>query len=147
MKLKITTNYSFSKLSDNLDKIMNDSLKDYSKKVAVNSKKRIDRGLRKLNDVTVKIRKHRNQPPRPALKASGALYNSIKPVDDGMQILEYGILQHGQFGEKPKSFITGEGSVIPNKEVLPRPFITINIKDRQTVNNKFVSNLNKNLKK
>ena len=140
MKLKITTNYSFSKLSKNIDSLINDSLKEYAVKTEKGSKRKIDRGLRALRPATVKIRAFRNQPTKPALKASGALYKSIKQSGSDLEMLEYGMRHH-------EGFTTGEKSIIPNVKIEARPFITVLQKDKKEIVKKFKDSINKSLKK
>jgi hypothetical protein len=140
MKLKITTNYSFSKLSKNIDSLIDDALKDYALSTEKGSKRKIDRGLRALRPVTAKIRAFRNQPTKPALKASGALYNSIKQSGSELEMLEYGMRHH-------EGFTTGDNSIIPNVEIKARPFITVLQKDKQKIVSKFKKSINKSLKK
>jgi phage gpG-like protein len=140
MKLKISQNYSFGKLKTKIDDLMNESVKQYAKKTEEGSKQKINRGLRKLQPVTVKIRQHRGQPIRPALKASGKLYNSIKQVDDTLEIVEYGVRHH-------EGFITGAGSIIPNVEVPARPFISTTLKSKREITKQFTKSVNKSLKK
>ena len=140
MELKITSNFSFKKLSSNIEQIIKDTTSNYAKKTEKGSKSKIDRGLPKLNDVTVKIRKQRGQPERPALKATGSLYNSIKQVGENLEMLEYGLLHN-------KGFTTGKNSMIPNKDVKPRPFISATIKDKKEIQKEFIKQINKALKK
>ena len=140
MKLKITTNYSFSKLSSKLTSLMDNALEEYASKTEKGSKTKIDRGLRALRPVTVKIRNYRNQPSKPALKASGALYNSIKQSGTDLEMLEYGVRHH-------EGFTTGEKSIIPNVEIKARPFITVLQKDKKEIVRKFRNSINKSLKK
>ena len=140
MKLEITTNFSFKKLSNSIEKIIKDTTSNYAKKTEKGAKSKIDRGLPKLNDVTEKIRKQRGQPIRPALKATGNLYNSIKQREDNLEMLEYGLLHN-------KGFTTGKDSMIPNKPVKPRPFISATIKDKKEIQKEFVKQVDKALKK
>ena len=140
MKLTIKTNYSFSKLSKKIDNIIDGSLVEFAKKTEEGSKSKIDRGLRKLQDVTVKIRKHRGHPARPALKASGKLYKSIKHQDNELEMLFYGKLHND-------GFTTGKNSIIPNKKIDPRPFISTTIKAKKEINTNLAKSINKALKK
>ena len=140
MKLKITTNYSFSKLSSKIDSLMDGALEEYASKTEEGSKTKIDRGLRALRPVTVKIRNYRNQPSKPALKATGALYNSIKQSGTKLEMLKYGMRHHEGFTTHPKS-------LIPNIKVEARPFIKVLQKDKKVLVKKFRDSLNKSLKK
>ena len=140
MKLKIKTNYSFSKLNSKIDKIINKSLNEFAQKTEEGSKSKIDRGLRRLRPVTVKIRKHREQPIKPALKASGELYKSIKHQGDTLEMLFYGKLHND-------GFTTGKKSIIPNKKIEPRPFISATLKARKEIKNNLAKTINKALKK
>jgi phage gpG-like protein len=140
VKLTIESNFSFSKLNKNIDEIINNSLVEFAKKTEEGSKNKIDRGLRKLKDVTVKIRKHRGQPERPALKASGNLYRSIRHKDNELEMLFYGKLHND-------GFTTGKNSLIPNKKIDPRPFISTTIKAKKEIETNFIKNINKALKK
>ena len=94
MKLKIRTNFDFSKLSNKLDKILDNYISDYTQDSVEGSKANIDSGLKDIKLITKEIRKKRNQPQSPPLKASGELYKSIKKVGKSLDIVNYGILHH-----------------------------------------------------
>ena len=138
MKLTIKTNYSFSKLSKKIDNIIDGSLVEFAKKTEEGSKSKIE--FIKLQDVTVKIRKHRGHSARPALKASGKLYKSIKHQDNELEMLFYGKLHND-------GFTTGKNSIIPNKKIDPRPFISTTIKAKKEINTNLAKSINKALKK
>jgi phage gpG-like protein len=118
MKLKISVAVDFNKLANEMPKLIETTLLDYAKDSAKGSRENIDKGLKPpLGKVTKEIRESRTQPISPPLKATGALYNSIKATNKGVQMLSYGFLHE-------KGFITAPKSMIPNKKVDARPFIS-----------------------
>ena len=141
MKLKIKTNFDFSKLSRQLDKITGQYLAGFAVEAVKGSKDNIDRGLKPpLEDSTKDIRKWRTQPPSPPLKASGQLYNSIKPVNNTLEMDYYGWDHHTGFKTHPKS-------LFPNWTIPARPFIATTAKNRDKIDKEFMININKALKK
>ena len=141
MKLKIKTNFSFNKLSNQLNNLIDGYTASYAKDSAEGSKQAINAGLTPdLEDSTVLIRKKRTQPTRPPLKASGKLYKSIKQKKNALEMLYYGDLHD-------KGFKTKSNSMIPNKTVPARPFIQTTLKNKQKIDKKFMQDINKALKK
>jgi hypothetical protein len=140
MKLKIKKNFSFKKLQSKTLDIILKTTEDYASKTEEGSKQKINRGLRKLTDVTKAIRKERNQRPAPALKATGALLKSIKSKGSSLEMLFYGKLHND-------GFTTGKGSMIPNVRIEPRPFISTTLKDKKKINAQFIKSIDKALKK
>jgi phage gpG-like protein len=141
MDIKITTNFSFSKLSSNLDKIINQYTESFVKDSAEGTKQKIDKVVKPdINDITKNIRTKRKQRKTPPLKASGALYNSIKQNKNSLEMLYYGF-------KHQKGFTTSSNSMIPNKKVEARPFITTTAKNKEKLNKKFIQDVNKALKK
>tara|TARA_R110002020_G_scaffold320815_2_gene536726 strand:- start:2290 stop:2715 length:426 start_codon:yes stop_codon:yes gene_type:complete len=141
MKLKIKTNFDFGKLSSQLDKITTKYLAGFVVEAAKGSKDNIDKGLRKLKKSTVRIRRWRQQPPSPPLKASGALYKSIKGNNQSLEMLDYGKLHHDGFTTSQKSLIKKQ------IKIEPRPFIATTAKNRDKIDKEFMININKALKK
>jgi phage gpG-like protein len=118
MKLKISVGVDFGKLANEMPKLIETTLLDYAQDSAKGSKENIDKGVKPpLGQVTKDIRKGRTQPTSPPLKATGALYNSIKATNKGVEMLRYGILHE-------EGFMTASKSMIPNKQVKARPFIS-----------------------
>lgn len=141
MDIKITTNFSFGKLSSNLDKIINQYTESFVKDSAEGTKQKIDKGVRPdIEKITKDIRTKRTQRRTPPLKASGALYKSIKQNKNNLEMLYYGIDHHKGFTTHPKS-------MIPNKKVPARPFITTTAKNKEKLDKKFIQDVNKALKK
>ena len=141
MDIKRTTNFSFGKLSSNLDKIINQYTEGFVKDSAEGTKQKIDKGVKPdINDITKNIRTKRKQRRTPPLKASGKLYNSIKQNKNNLEMLYYGF-------KHEKGFITRPNSMIPNKKVEARPFITTTAKNKEKLDKKFIQDVNKALKK
>lgn len=140
MELKITKNFSFKKLQSKTWEILDEVSSAYATKSEQDSKQKIDRGLRKLSPLTKEIRKKRGQRPTPALKASGALYKSIKTNKDSLEMLSYGKLHHD-------GFTTDKKSMIPNIKIEARPFISVTIKNKKEIQKNFIKSIEKALKK
>ncbi len=141
MKLKITTNFDFGQLAKKLDKVIDVYTSSYGKESAEASKKAIDSGLTPpLEESTKNIRKKRKQPVNPPLKATGALYKSIKQKGDSLEMLYYGRLHN-------KGFTTKSNSMIPNKKVPARQFIVTTVKNKKTILTQFMQSVRKNLRK
>ena len=139
MDLKISVNFDFGKLANNIGDIMDEYTRGYAKESERASKDNIDKGLSPpLHTVTRLIRFKRKQPLRPPLKASGKLYKSIRQEKSSLKKLNYGLEHH-------KGFTTDPKSKIPNKDVEPRPFIDTIAKNKKELDKKFMESTNKAL--
>ena len=129
---KIEINFSFGKLLRNLDNILKEDLSIKANDFAAFARSTITEGkLRPLRTSTKKARRLGNKGkkyPRPKtgsttpLHYTGKLLNSIKPVKDGVRILEYGLdhndgFTHNMTGEKikPRPFLFTRGDNLPPK--------------------------------
>ena len=135
MKIDISINFDFGRLSRKFDNIIDDYTSQYAQDSEKISKAVIDSGkLAKLKPSTVKWRKQEGHPTRPPLKASGKLYNSIKAEGNTLSLKKYG--KYHNDGEVPTT--------------VARPFIAgvgiSNIKARQKIDKKFMENVNKALR-
>lgn len=91
MKLKITTNFDFSKLSNKVGKLVEKYVEQNVIDVADGAKNKIDQNtLPRLSKITKRIRKSKGLPENPPLKATGRLYKSIKPKKNALEIYQYG---------------------------------------------------------
>lgn len=115
---KIDINFSFGKLLRNLDDILNEDLSIKANDFAAFARSTITEGkLRPLKKSTIKARrsgaggKPRTGSTTP-LHHTGRLLTSIKPVKDGVRLLEYG-WHHDQ----------GFVNHASGKKVAPRPFL------------------------
>jgi len=91
MKIKITTNFDFKKLSGSVDKIVNSYEKQMAKDSVVGAKKKIDSGLKPvLKSSTKKQRAAQGFPKTPPLKKSKRLYNSLKSDSNKLNVIAYG---------------------------------------------------------
>lgn len=99
MKLKIKTNFSFSKVGRRINAMMNSSVREMRQGGAKDFKANIDAGLSPplKQKTTMQVRKIRGISGDKPLYATGALYNSIKEVKDGVQMMEYGLLHDKGF--------------------------------------------------
>ena len=105
MKLEVKVNFDFGKLSRNMPKIVREYVTEYAKGTEEGSKSNIDKGIAPaLKDSTKDIRKLRKVSGAKPLKATGALYNSIKSSSSKIQFLEYG--QYHREGFTPKKIPT-----------------------------------------
>jgi len=128
---KIDINFSFGKLLRNLDNILKEDLSIKANDFAAFARSTIIEGkLRPLRTATKKARKAGNKGkyPRPKtggttpLHHTGRLLTSIKPVKDGIKLLEYGLkhnngFTHNMTGEKikPRPFLFTRGDNLPPK--------------------------------
>ena len=120
VQVKVT--YDAGKLLKRIPKIITNYCGRYARSSVTGAKENIDKGVvPPLRDITIDIRKKRNITGTKPLYETGELYRSMKGknVEGGgeLTMLRYGILHH-------KGFKTGSGSMIPNRRVDPRPFIS-----------------------
>ena len=128
-KVTFSSNFSFKKLSSKIGEVLGEKNEAIIDSLAQITKRNItDGNLRELSPATLEARRggdssfkgHNPSPTtetRPLLY-SGALLKSIKPTEDGIEMLEYG-LAHNEGFTTPRAEI-GFGS---NKSVPARQFI------------------------
>ena len=124
VKLQIKTNFSFSKLHNQLDSILNDVVDDAKRLYRASTQENLKSGkLRKLRPASEKARKKghywggKKVPPTSSTKPliyTGRLYNSIKWNDDGIEMVEYGLRHQEGF------------NIAGGKFIEPRPFLALN---------------------
>ena len=91
MKITIKTNFDFGKLAREMPKIIREYKTEYAKGTEEGSKQNIDKGLKpNLKTSTLEVRKARKVSGKKPLKATGALYNSIKSNSSQLKFLKYG---------------------------------------------------------
>ena len=135
MDIKITTNFSFSNLSKEIPKIINDYVSEFVKDTEKGSKAVIDSNtLPSLSESTIKWRKRQGFPTSPPLKASGKLYNSIKADKDVLEVVQYGKWHN-------------DGKVPTVKRSNTREFIQTTSENKQKIDKKFIKDIHKALKK
>tara|TARA_R100000664_G_scaffold33994_1_gene53227 strand:- start:2851 stop:3330 length:480 start_codon:yes stop_codon:yes gene_type:complete len=155
LSVKITSNFSFSKLAKNVDKILNDSRLSIAEGLANKTKKNITDGkLRALSDKTIEARSKAkssfpgHKPSTPGgnkpLHYTGRLLNSIKATEKGVEGEGYALEHHRGF-DTPKHNI-GYGS---NKNVPARPFLATEFdkKEGKVIKSKIIDKMNKAMKK
>ena len=156
MKLEIKTNFSFSKLYNNLDRILDRQSTHLSKGSAKDAKENIDKGLRpSLKKSTKEIRKFRNIGGDKPLYATGSLYKSIKGAKDGIKVMKYGLYHHNGFTPKKIPFVKKNSSgntlgFVNNKKginVPARPFLFPSQKTILESIKKFKKDLNRAMRK
>ena len=121
--LKISINFSFSKLAGKIHGIIIDTVKREKEGVVKVSKKTIkDKDLLALSDGTMNKRRagisdyeKRGHKPRKTsddtpLHYTGSLYKSIKVSDKGIDMLDYGMLHNQGIGEPEREFLAKPGS-------------------------------------
>ena len=131
MNLKINMNFSFRNLAKKINSISNQYVDDLARESAGLSKDKIKKGLERLKESTMSIRKFRKISGNKPLVATGALFRSIKPVKGGFKMLHYGLNQHRGFKPKKIPYIRNVNNedklyFAKNKkgiEVPARPFI------------------------
>tara|TARA_R100001086_G_scaffold221325_1_gene138427 strand:- start:1081 stop:1527 length:447 start_codon:yes stop_codon:yes gene_type:complete len=121
-RIELKKTFNAGKLAKELPKIINNFVEKYSVKAAENTRKAIMKGVSpNITETTTNIRKKRGQPVSKPLFASGNLFRSIKSKKKNkgasIEMNRYGIEHH-------RGFVTSSRSMIPNKTVPERPFIT-----------------------
>ena len=130
MKLQIKTTFDFGKLENKIEGIVNDVVDDAKRLFRTTTKENLNSGkLRKLRPLSIEMRKkgqywgNKKEPsPSPIDKPlvwTKSLLNSIKVVDDGVEMNHYG-LNH-QKGFFIKSGLSNVRRVVP-----PRKFFSLN---------------------
>ena len=138
MRLKISINFDFGKLNNQLNSVMGEYLTDYSVDSVKLSKKNIDSGVspKTLKKSTLDWRKRKGYPSSPPLKASGKLYNSInalpakktsKKVLSQLEVVQYGWWHN--IGDLPPQ--------VPQRE-----FIQLDPKTKLQLDNQLMSDMN-----
>lgn len=90
MKIKIETNFSFKKLANKVEDIMDEYKAGVGGAYASGARTAINSRLSpELSDFTVKTRV--NEGTTLPLKDTGALYKSLKGTKEGLQMLNYGL--------------------------------------------------------
>jgi len=127
MKLEIRVGVDFGKLASDIPNLIDGFLSSSKEETAKVSKDYIKSG--KVNPdilpVTKARRKRRGNPESPPMYETGALHDSIKPTDGGIEFKGYGIVHQ-----------TGDG-------VTQREFIVIS-KAKDSIKN-LISNMKKSL--
>ena len=121
---------------------------NYTRLLAEEMKEVINAGnvLTPLKKSTIEIRRERGRTGNKPLYDTGALYNSIKPTKDGVNIEQYGIWHAVGFDVKTKTpFRHG---VMEGKNVPRRRFhaAVMNEKTAKRISNEISKNLSKNIK-
>ena len=130
MKIDVSINFDFGKLSEKLDNIIEEYTSEFAKDSEKGSKAVIDsEKLPKLKQSTKKWRKSKGYPTSPPLKASGKLYNSIKAEKNALKVIQYGKWHND--GKVPTT--------------VAREFITTTSENKQKLDKKFMENVNKAL--
>ena len=131
MKINVSINFDFGKLSGKLNNIIDEYTAEFAKDSERGSKIVIDSGiLPKLKSSTEKWRRSQGYPIRPPLKASGKLYNSIKAEKNVLKIIQYGKWHND--GKVPTT--------------VARKFITTTHENKKKIDKDFIRNLNKALR-
>lgn len=157
MKITIKTNFDFGKLAREMPKIIREYKTEYAKGTEEGSKQNIDKGLQpNLKTSTLEVRKARKISGKKPLKATGALYNSIKSNSSQLKFLEYG--QYHREGYTPKKVPYKPITKIKNDKILfvnnkksiavpARDFVGITDTTRNNINKDFRSKVKRSLKK
>tara|TARA_R110002020_G_scaffold35058_2_gene106082 strand:- start:2167 stop:2640 length:474 start_codon:yes stop_codon:yes gene_type:complete len=153
LSVKITSNFSFSKLANNVDKILNDSRLSVAEGLANKTKKNITDGkLRALSDATIEARSkgqssfsgHNPSPTgdKTPLRYTGRLLKSIKATEKGVEGESYGLKHHEGYTNDTKFFGRKRG-------VPARPFLATEFdkKEGKVIKSKIIDKMNKAMKK
>ena len=135
--VKITSNFSFSKLANNIDKILKDSNLSVAEGLAAKTRKNIEGGLQpQLSPATIEARQKGQSSfsghnpsstteTRPLIY-TGRLLKSIKATEKGVEGESYGLEHETGFPGK-KEFL-GE-----KRDTPPRPFLAKEIDKKEAV--------------
>ena len=150
MKVSFKSNFSFSKLSKNLDAVIKDSNLDISTSIAKNTKKNIMGGLSPALEESTLIQRQSGRSSwkghneagtesfnTKPLHYTGRLKDSIEGSKDGLKMYDYGL-------EHQKGFMGSHG------DVPARPFIATledDKADQEKIQNNLVDRMNKAMKK
>ena len=132
MKLQIKTTFDFGKLENKIEGIVNDVVDDAKRLFRTTTKENLNSGkLRKLRPLSIEMRKkgqywgNRKEPsPSPIDKPlvwTKSLLNSIKVVDDGVEMNHYGLNHQKGFGIPMR-----RSGITFNQTVPPRKFFALN---------------------
>ena len=150
--VKITSNFSFSKLANNIDKILKDSNLSVAEGLAEKTRKNIEGGLQpQLSGATIEARQkgqssfsgHNPSPTtetRPLIY-TGRLLKSIKATEKGVEGEPYGLEHEAGF---TTTKFKGKTRTVP-----PRPFLAKEIEKKEAVSikGKIIKRMNKAMKK
>ena len=91
MRLTTTTNFSFMKLRNKIEKHLSDGARRITRSAAKGAKERISKGLSPpLKKSTLELRRARGIGGSKPLFATGELHKSIRPTEDGLEMNKYG---------------------------------------------------------
>jgi hypothetical protein len=144
MKIKIESNFSFKKLADKVDDIIDKYKEDASGAYADGSRKTINDSISPpLEDYTKRTRTNK-VPGFIPLKDTGRLYKSLKGTKKGLEMLSYGLDQHRGMNPNPAK------NEFPNIKPVPdRPFFGSEFVDKKgeaKAKKSLVKNIRKGMK-
>ena len=150
-KVKSSSNFSFKKLGEKLEDILGKQNEKIIDGLAQITKRNISDGkLRGLSQNTLELRRRglstfSGHDPSPTgetrpLLYTGRLLNSIKPVKDGIEMMDYG-LEHND------GFNTPEGKSVPARTFIPgEEGLKKDKKGLEKIQNELVINMQKAMK-
>ena len=158
MKLRIKSNFSFSKLAQALPGILEKHSAGAGRGVAAGIKQALEKGkYKELRDSTIDIRRRGLSPNAGFMKTSskkplihtGRLRNSIKQSKDGINMNKYGQFQNDGYIVKPSKRKNGFSNKFHTvgKTVPPRPFITKGMAIKTPESKKADEDLAKNIRR
>ena len=133
MKLKITTNFDFGKLKNQMPNIIKEHLANYAIGTEDGTKSNIKNSVN-IRGQELKSFTAKKQNRKPLIK-TGNMNKSIKSSNNTLSILEYGYKHNQGLWD----------NVRPETDV--RDFIGITKEYEKTISKKFIKNVNKSLKK
>lgn len=134
MKLKITTNFDFSKLSNKMNGLIKEYMNGYTEQVEQGTKQNINRSVDANGDPLTLDSKSYRAGQKPLVR-TGKFLDSIKAKGSKLTMLKYG--KKHSFGEWNHLL---KGTYTEN-------FIGTTDKNKQRIDKKFLNNINKALKK
>ena len=134
MKLKITTNFDFSKLSNKMNGLIKEYMNGYTEQVEKGTKQNINRSVYADGDPLTLDEKSYRAGQKPLVR-TGKFLDSIKAKGGKLTMLKYG--KKHNFGEWDHLL---KGTYTAN-------FIGTTDKNKQRIDKKFLNNINKALKK
>ena len=122
MKLKIKSNFSFTKLSSDMPRLMEKHLQRTATSYAEGAREMIKSGeLEALKQSTIDRRKARGTGGTTPLFETGSLFRSLKGTSEGLEMNEYGIWHHKGTNRPERPFIfPSEKTILKSRDALKR---------------------------
>ena len=136
MDIKVSVNFDFGKLANQMNKIIGDYTSGYAKDTVQGTRNNIDRGIG-ADGEKLKLGKTSYRAGQQALYNTGDMYNSLKSSKNTLTINKYGYGHHKQ-----------DFSIVkpPVKGTNVKNFIGTTEENKQKLDKKFMQDVNKALR-